>query len=174
MAFVLWQIVKVTFPNDRTACALFIALSMFFPNILQLFSIINNDGLSVLWTTAAIFIAVLICKHDKPYPSWFLGCGLFLSLATITKFTAFIPAMVIGTMFVIDIVINRRWVNYGKGVLWMSLPLILIGVGYIMNNYIRYDDPTLSNMLISQAGSGRVVEPQGILKTSLLIFVSSQ
>ena len=168
--FIMWQIAKIVFPKDSTANALFITLAMFFPNILHMFSVINNDGLSVFLTTASILTALLICKQETLSSAWFLVCGTFLSLATVTKLTAFIPIMVVGTMFFTDISVNRRWSKYAKGVLWMSLPLILISGGYIINNYIRYDDPILSKMLISLTPGGKRVESLGILETLLAIF----
>ena len=128
-AMVILRLGKELFPDDGWSRALFLSLSLLTPNILHIFAVVGNEGLTLLLSNSAIVLAIIILHRTTPSPWLFGSCGVILGLALATKLNAFVPIMTVGSLLALDMCIRRRWAYYLKGGLILGLPLLIIGGG---------------------------------------------
>ena len=146
-ALVMLKLGTILFPKDTWAQSLFLILGLLPPNILHLFAIVNNECLTLPLSIGAITLAVVITRRETLSLPLFGICGVVLALNLITKLTAFIPIMTVASLLCIDMIVNRRWAYYLRGVPLMATPLLLGGGAYVIANYMQYADPLRQDML---------------------------
>ena len=91
-------------------------------------------------STLAILIGIITIKNEHVSLGLSVVCGIVLSLCIITKLTTAITVMTIATLFLADAIFRRRWRFFLQCGLYITIPLILIGGGYLLSNLLMYDD----------------------------------
>lgn len=116
---------------------LFIGLS---PAIVYLSGSLNNDVLSIMLSTMAIYYTIEWYKNTKIQD--LIKIALAISLAIMTKINSAIIAFPIGIIFLIKLIKERK--NLKKYILYYSIFAIIalpIGLWFPVKNLIKYDVP---------------------------------
>jgi tetratricopeptide (TPR) repeat protein len=135
------------FPDDPTSRCFLLTTAMLAPNSLQLCGIVANDGLNLLFSATALYLALKTIQEEKPASSTFFFAGLFVGFGMITKQTTLITLATVGTLWAVDAMGNRRLRVYLKGVLWFLLPLLILVIPYFYLSYAMYQDVTMEPLL---------------------------
>ncbi len=140
---VLAQILHLLMPKNPRGASIILLVAALWPNNIQLFSVVSNDGLVSLLSLVLV-LAVLRCvKADTP--SWKQGLlvGTVFALGLLTKMTILLTAAALFCVVVLDSLLDRR---RGSAYLKMSpaflLPVLLLAGPFIISRIIWYGDPT--------------------------------
>ena len=146
-ALVMVKLGAILFPKDTWAQVLFLTLGLLSPNILQLFAIVNNEGLALPLSVGATALAVVITRRRTLSFPLFGLCGLVLALNLLAKLTALISVATVGSLLLIDMLAHRRWAYYLRGAPILGIPLVLTGGAWVVANYVQYEDPLRLKMM---------------------------
>ena len=135
------------FPDDRATRCFLLTAAMLAPNSLQVFGTVANDGLNLLFSVAALCLALRIVRQRAPSSALFFCTGLLISLGIVTKLTNFITLASVVTLWGVDAVGNRRLPLYVKGLVWFLLPVLVIDGPYFYHNAVTYHSPTRERVL---------------------------
>ena len=84
----VWLASRLLFPNQRARQLSGVALAAFLPPMLYLSQYITNEPLAAALVTASAYFCLLILKRDRASWKSYLGIGLCLGAALLTKMTA--------------------------------------------------------------------------------------
>jgi hypothetical protein len=148
-AFVIFaQILDLLMPESPRASAIILLVAALWPNNLQIFSVVSNDGLLSLLSLWLV-LAVLNCiKADTP--SWKQGSlvGTIFGLALLTKMTILLTAAALFVVVLLDSILDRhRGWAYLKMLPAVFLPVLLLAGPFLVSGIIWYGSPTRQSLL---------------------------
>jgi len=148
-AFVIFaQILDLLMPETPRASAIILLVAALWPNNLQIFSVVSNDGLLSLLSLWLV-LAVLNCiKADRP--SWKQGLlvGTIFGLALLTKMTILLTAAALFVVVLLDSILDRyRGWAYLKMLPAVFLPVLLLAGPFLVSGIIWYGSPTRESLL---------------------------
>jgi hypothetical protein len=148
-AFVIFaQILDLLMPGSPRASAIILLVAALWPNNLQIFSVVSNDGLLSLLSLWLV-LAVLNCiKADRP--SWKQGLlvGTIFGLGLLTKMTILLTAAALFVIVLLDSILDRhRGWTYVKMLPAVFLPVLLLAGPFLVSGIIWYGSPTRESLL---------------------------
>jgi hypothetical protein len=148
-AFVVFaQILHLLMPENPRGASIILLVAALWPNNLQVFSVVSNDGL-VFLLSLGLVLAVLNCiKVNRP--SWKQGLlvGTIFGLALLTKMTILLTAAALFVVVLLDSILDRhRGWAYLKMLPAVFLPVLLLAGPFIISRIIWYGDPTGEELL---------------------------
>jgi hypothetical protein len=148
-AFVIFaRILRLLMPESPRASAIILLVAALWPNNLQIFSVVSNDGLlSVL--SLWLVLAVLNCiKADRPSSKQGLLVGTIFALGLLTKMTILLTAAALSVVVLLDSILDthRGWV-YLKMSPMVFLPVLLLAGPFLISGIIWYGGPTRESLL---------------------------
>lgn len=119
------------------------AVLAFMPNFLFTSSAMTNDGLTILVSTAVILHIVTTATIDAPpSPRRWLGLGVLLGLALLTKVSAW-PLLAVAALMVVLLAIRlKSWRLFFTASVILTATVGLIGGWWIVRNMVHYGDLT--------------------------------
>jgi hypothetical protein len=144
VSFVIFaRILHLLMPESPRAASIILLVAAVWPNNLQVFSVVSNDGLVCLLSLCLI-LAVLNCiKNDRPCWKQGLVIGTILALGLIAKMTILLTAGALFVVLLLDSILDRdRGRAYLRILPAVSFPLFLIAGPAIVSRIIWYGDPT--------------------------------
>ncbi len=138
---------RMLFPDEPASRMFLLAASMLAPNTLQIFAIVGNDALNMLFSAATLVLAIAIVRDPGPGPGVFLLAGCCAGLAALSKLTGLAALGVAGTLWAIDGLANGRVATYARGMLRFVPALLLVAGPYFAANQAWYGDPTRESLL---------------------------
>jgi hypothetical protein len=143
-AFVVFaQILHLLMPGNPRGASIVLLVVALWPNNLQVFSVVSNDGL-VLLLSLGLVLAVLNCiKVNRP--SWKQGLcvGIIFALGLLTKVTILLTAAALFCVVLLDSMLDRRrGAAYLRVLPAVFLPVLLLAGPFIISRIIWYGDPT--------------------------------
>jgi 4-amino-4-deoxy-L-arabinose transferase-like glycosyltransferase len=142
--------VRAIFPRDRFLAMTVPAFVAFQPQIAYEASMLNNDILAIMFTSAVIWM--LAAGLRRRFPFWScLWMGLFLGLAILSKSTAVMTAPLIAIAMVFGSHWRdwRHWLPRGAIVAVIAGLVSLPWIAYMM---LTYGDPTALNRVSDLQG----------------------
>jgi hypothetical protein len=148
-AFLIFaQILRLLMPENPRASAIVLLVAALWPNNLQIFSVVSNDGLLCLLSLCLV-LAVLHCvKADRP--SWKQGLlvGTIFALGLLTKMTVLLTAAALFVVVLLDTALDRpRGWAYLKMLPAVLLPVVLLAGPFFVSGIIWYGSPTRESVL---------------------------
>lgn len=144
---VLRSTFAMLFPAERSLRVFLLAASMLAPNTLQLFSTVSNDGLSLLFSSCLLLLAIVIVRDRQARPRVFLVAGACAGLAVISKLTGLAALAVAGSVWAVDALWSGRLRGYARGLLVFAPTLLLVVGPYFATNVVWYGDFTRESLL---------------------------
>jgi 4-amino-4-deoxy-L-arabinose transferase-like glycosyltransferase len=107
-AVVTLKIIKLFHFSDKTYLLL-AAFAIFFPRNVQFSAMLNNDGLSFLFSMCALYYALKWWKGGKRF-GWIILCALAVGLGMMTKFSSATVCLPIAGIFICEFLrtINKK------------------------------------------------------------------
>lgn len=135
--------VRTIFPRDKFLAMTVPAFVAFQPQIAYESTMLNNDILAILLTSAVVWLLALGLR--KRFPWWLcMLIGLALGFAVLAKTTAIIVAALVGIAMMFGIGV-RRWKQWlAKGALTAAISGILVFPWYLYM-MVQYGDTTALN-----------------------------
>jgi len=135
--------VRTIFPRDRFLAMTVPAFVAFQPQISYEASMLNNDILAIMFTSAVIWMLALGLRKRFPIRICLLT-GLFLGLAILSKSTSVTTAALIAVAMIFGLHVKdwRQWLPKGALVAGVAALIVFPWVLYMM---VTYGDPTALN-----------------------------
>jgi hypothetical protein len=148
-AFVVFaRILHLLMPENPRGANIILLVAALWPNNLQVFSVVSNDGL-VFLLSLGLVLAVLNCiKVNRP--SWKQGLfvGIIFALGLLTKMTILLTAAALSCVVLLDSILDRRrGAAYLKVLPAVFLPVLLLAGPFVISRIIWYGDPTGQELL---------------------------
>ncbi len=133
-------------------CLLFVALS---PAIIIMSGSINNDILSIMLSTMAIYYTLIWYKEDSFKD--LIKIALTISLAIMTKISAALIAIAIGIVFLVKIMTNKNYLyNHLIHFIVFALIALPIGLWFPIKNLVLYDVPLTYVQSVDESNSANI------------------
>lgn len=150
-----YKIGEELFPHRRWLALAGAAIVAFTPMFAFISGSINNDNLSVLLATLAVWMAVRIVRQadtDKPTWRWALAMGVVLGLAALSKQSTLGLFGIAGLSMAYAALRKRSWqVFFVEGPAIVGLAAAIAGWWY-WRNWRLYGDPTGLNVFLDIVG----------------------
>jgi 4-amino-4-deoxy-L-arabinose transferase-like glycosyltransferase len=135
----LYTIGRAIFPQQPWIALLAAGCAALNPQFLFSSGTVNNDNMVTFATTGALWRMICTIHHPEYWGQW-LWLGLWLTVAILSKASALVAAGVIISYLVIVLYRRLPWSQLARGVVALSLPVVL-GVGWwFLRNYQLYAD----------------------------------
>lgn len=85
---VVWKTLRLLFPGDRARWTWGTVLAACLPPVLYLSQYVSNEGPAAALVSASVYLCLSILKSERPSWGRFVGLGLCLGAALLTKTTA--------------------------------------------------------------------------------------
>ncbi|MGI9591540.1 MAG: hypothetical protein ACR2P8_09235 [Myxococcota bacterium] len=169
---VLRRIFALLFPEEPASRLFLLAASMLAPNTLQIFSTVSNDGLSLLFASALLLVAIAIVRSREPAPAAFALAGACAGLAVLAKLTGLAAVAVAGSLWLLDALFAGRVRAYAWSLLCFFAPVFLLLVGpFFVQNVFWYGDPTRESLLQALTPAYHLAEARTLAEVLGLIAV---
>jgi hypothetical protein len=135
-------------PENTWGANIILLVAALWPNNLQIFSVVSNDGLVYLLSLGLILVVLNCIRAESP--SWKQGLllGTIFALALLTKMTILLTAAALFLVLVFDSILDRhRGWAYLKMLPAVLLPVFLLAGPFIISRIIWYGDPTGEELL---------------------------
>jgi hypothetical protein len=143
-AFLLFaQILRLLMPESPQAASIILLVAALWPNNLQIFSVVSNDGL-VYVLSLGLILTVLNCIKDKrPSHRQGLVVGTLFALGCLTKMTILLTASALIIVLILDSILDRhRGRAYLRILPAVLLPIFLLSGPFFVSQMIWYGSPT--------------------------------
>ncbi len=129
-----YAVFRELWPDRPERRLLALGVMAFWPQLLYLSSLINNDNLLFLFATLSLLLMLRILRHG-PTPRRAVLLGLVLGAALLTKASANMLVIAVAVFLVLD---RRAW----RWVPLIALPVLAVAGWWYIRNAILYQDPT--------------------------------
>ncbi|MCJ7667107.1 MAG: glycosyltransferase family 39 protein [Anaerolineae bacterium] len=147
-----YLLAREIFPQDKALALGAACINAFVPQFLFISGAVNNDGAV---TAASSVVLLLVVRFMKAKPNWkgYLGLGLALGLAALTKLSG-LGLIAVALAGLLIVTVKRRsprvWIEGGAVIL---LSVLLIAGWWYLRNWSLYRDPTALNMHLAIMGT---------------------
>lgn len=147
-----YLLVREVFPQDKTLALGTASINAFIPQFLFISGAVNND---MAVTAASSIVLLLIVRLMKAEPNWkrYLGLGLALGLAALTKLSGLGLIVVALAGLLIAAMKHRSPRVFLEGGAIILLSMLLIAGWWYLRNWSLYGDPTALNMHLALMGT---------------------
>ncbi len=147
-----YLLAREIFPQDRALALGAASINAFIPQFLFISGAVNNDGAV---TVASSIVLLLVVRLMKGEPNWrgYLGLGLVLGLAALTKLSGLgLVAVALAGLLIVAVKHRSPRVLIEGGAIVLLAVLLIAGWWYL-RNWSLYGDSTALNMHLAIMGA---------------------
>ncbi|TAK31923.1 MAG: DUF2142 domain-containing protein [Chloroflexota bacterium] len=138
-------------PGNRVLAGLTAALAAFNPMFLFISASVNNDNLTILLCTLALYL-ILRGMRSRPSWPWALGLGVVTALAALTKLSGLSLLPLVAFAFASVTAQQNSWRSFVSWILMAASAFVILDGWWLLRNLQLYGDPTGLNAMLDQAG----------------------
>ncbi len=137
------RILRLAMPENPQAANTILLVAALWPNSLQIFSVVSNDGLVNVLSLALILVVLQSMKGDRP--AWIHGfsVGIIVGLGLLTKMTMLLVIASLFPAILFDLLLDKTRAKFYFKILPFVLLAVFLLVGpFMVFQTIWYGNPT--------------------------------
>ncbi len=135
-------VVRLIFPSEPGLAVVVAATAAFIPQFLFISASVNNDNLMILLGTLALYGLLRLLKKGPGTPFQWLGLGVVLGLACLTKLSGLALLGLTGVVIALVAWYHRSWRGFWLMGLSVALPVLVLAGWWYGRNLVLYGEPT--------------------------------
>jgi hypothetical protein len=175
LAFIAFaRVLALMMPENASAAAIILLVAALWPNNLQMFSVVSNDGMAYLLSLTLILVFLHILKSDTASWKYGLCFGTTLAAGILTKMTILLTVAALMPVLLADVTLDRRRAGlYLRLLPAVFLPVLILCSPFILSRTLWYGSPTaqkLHNILVPAVLRGRILSFGTLLSAMVSIL----